>query len=58
MQFEVEIQQDETGQWWLATAVEHGVTAKGRTEKEALALVMEALTLHFKKLRHQPPQSR
>ena len=54
MRFEVEVQQDEAGQW-VATAVEYGVTAKGRTEKEALALVMDALTSHFRKSGGAPP---
>ena len=49
MQFEVEIYRNETGEW-VATAVEHAVTAKGRTEAEALSFLMEALAAHFKKL--------
>ena len=48
VQFEVEIYKNETGEW-IATAIEHDVTAKGRTENEALALLMEALTARFKK---------
>jgi predicted RNase H-like HicB family nuclease len=47
MQFEVEVYQNEHGEW-IATAVEHDVTANGRTEKEALARVMEALAARFK----------
>ncbi|MBI1847961.1 MAG: hypothetical protein HY294_08870 [Candidatus Rokubacteria bacterium] len=47
MKFEVEVYQNEGGQW-IATAVEHDVTAKGMTEKEALARVVEALAAHFK----------
>jgi hypothetical protein len=50
MRFEIEVEETEPGQW-TATAVEHGVTATGRTEKEALALVMDALARHFKKQR-------
>ena len=46
--FEVEIYKNEVGEW-IATAVEHNVTVKGRTENEALGLLMEALTAHFKK---------
>lgn len=38
---------EETGEW-VATAVEHGVTVKGMSEKEALARLMEALVAHFK----------
>ena len=48
MQFEVEVYQNETREW-IATAVAYNVTATGRTEKEALARVMEALAQHFKK---------
>jgi predicted RNase H-like HicB family nuclease len=47
MQFEVEVYRKDTGEW-IATAVEHGVSATGRTETEALARVMEALSTHFK----------
>ncbi len=46
--FEVELYQNEAG-GWVATAVEHDVSATGRTEKEALAILMERLTAHFKK---------
>ena len=49
MQFEVEIYRNEAGEW-VATAVEYGVNATGRTETEALARVMEALSAHLKKL--------
>jgi predicted RNase H-like HicB family nuclease len=48
VQFEVEIYKNEVGEW-VATAVEHDVTATGRTEKEALAILMEKLSAHFKK---------
>ncbi|MBI1735125.1 MAG: hypothetical protein HYR51_08130 [Candidatus Rokubacteria bacterium] len=47
MQFEVEIYKSETGEW-VATAVAYKVTVKGRTENEALAMIMEALNKHFK----------
>jgi len=48
VQFEVEVYQNEAGDW-VATAVAYGVTVTGRTEKEALARVMEALTSRFRK---------
>jgi hypothetical protein len=48
MQFEVEVYKNEAGEW-VATAVEHDVTASGRSEKEALAILMEKLSAHFKK---------
>jgi predicted RNase H-like HicB family nuclease len=52
MQFEVEVERNEMGDW-IATAVAYGVKASGRTEQEALARIMEALALHFK----TPPKS-
>ena len=48
MQFEVEIEKNDKGEW-VATAIQHGVTAKGRTENEALSFLMEKLSAHFKK---------
>jgi len=48
MRFEVEVYQDDIGEW-VATAIEYDVTAKGRTEKESLALLMDALTAHIGK---------
>ena len=47
VQFEVEVYQNEAGEW-VATAVEYDVTAKGLSEKEALARIMEKLSAHFK----------
>jgi predicted RNase H-like HicB family nuclease len=47
VQFEVEVYRSESGEW-VAEAVEYKVTAKGLTEKEALARVMDALAHHFK----------
>jgi hypothetical protein len=47
MRFEVEVYRNDLGEW-VAEAVEYKVTAKGRTEKEALALLMNALAAHFK----------
>ena len=46
MKFEVEAYRNESGEW-VATAVEHDVSAKGASEKEALARLMEALAVHF-----------
>ncbi len=48
MRFEVEVYRNEAGDW-VATAVDYKVTAKGLTEKEALARLMDAIALHFKK---------
>jgi predicted RNase H-like HicB family nuclease len=57
MQFEVEIYKKETGEW-VATAVEYGVSATGRTEPEALARVMDALSAHFKTAPKPPAPAR
>ena len=48
VQFEVEIYKNDVGEW-VATAVVHDVSVTGRTENEALALLMEKLAAHFKK---------
>ncbi len=48
MQFEIEVYRNDAGEW-VAEAVEYKVTAKGFSEKEALARMMEALSHHFKK---------
>ncbi len=48
MRFEVEVYTNEIGEW-VATAIEYDVTATGRTEKESLALLMDALTSHIGK---------
>ena len=48
VRFEVEVYRNEAGEY-VATAVEHEVSATGRTEKEALAILMERLNAHFKK---------
>jgi len=48
MQFEVAVYRNEVGEW-VVTAIEHAVTVKGRTEQEALAMMMNALNEHFKK---------
>lgn len=49
MKFEVVVETNELGEF-VATAVEYpGVSATGRTEKEALALVTRALELHLKR---------
>jgi predicted RNase H-like HicB family nuclease len=48
VKFEVEVAQNDAGEW-VAIAVEYEVSATGRTEKEALARVMEALSAHLKK---------
>ena len=48
VQFEVEIYKNDVGEW-VATAIAHDVSATGRTENEALAILMEKLSAHFKK---------
>ena len=46
----MEIYQNDASEW-VATAVAYNVSATGRTEKEALARVMEALAQHLKMTR-------
>jgi predicted RNase H-like HicB family nuclease len=53
MRFEVEVYKNDLGEW-VAEAVEYKVSATGRTEKEALARVMDALAAHFKQSRPRP----
>jgi len=49
MKFEVIVEKPERGKF-VATAVDYpGVSATGRTEKEALASVVKALELHLKR---------
>jgi hypothetical protein len=48
MRFEVEVYQNDTGEW-VATAVEYDVTVTGRTEKESLAMLMDSLRAHIRK---------
>jgi len=48
MKFEVEVSQNDAGEW-TATAIAYQVTVTGRTEKESLARLMEAVALHLKK---------
>lgn len=48
VQFEVEIYKNDVGEW-VATAIVHDVSATGRTETEALAMLMEKLSAYFKK---------
>lgn len=48
VRFEVEIEKNDAGEF-IATAIEHAVSATGRTEKEALAILMDKLAAHFKK---------
>jgi predicted RNase H-like HicB family nuclease len=47
VKFEVEVYKNEAGEW-VAEAVEYDVKAKGLSEKEALARIMDALAAHFK----------
>lgn len=50
MEFEVEVYRNEQGEF-VATAVAYAVTVNGRTEQEALAMLVEAMTRHFKAAR-------
>ena len=47
MQFEVDVEKNDKGAF-VATAVVYKISVTGRTESEALALLMEKLHRHFK----------
>jgi predicted RNase H-like HicB family nuclease len=49
MRFEVELSQEEGGLFRATAVVYPDVTATGRTEKEALGLLMEAMERYMKK---------
>jgi predicted RNase H-like HicB family nuclease len=49
MRFEVEVAQEETGLFRATAVLYPDVTATGRTEKEALGLLMEAMERYMKK---------
>lgn len=49
MRFEVELSKDEGGLFHATAVVYPEVTATGRTEKEALGLLMEAMERYMKK---------
>lgn len=48
MRFEVELTRDDKGLYHAAAVAYPAVTARGRTEKEALGLLMEAMERHLK----------
>jgi predicted RNase H-like HicB family nuclease len=48
MQFEVELTTEETGLFKAVAVAYPGVTATGRTEKEALGLLMNAMEKYMK----------
>ena len=49
MKFEVELAQEDTGLFRATAVVYPEVTVTGRTEKEALGLLMEAMERYMKK---------
>jgi hypothetical protein len=49
MRFEVEVAQEETGLFRATAVLYPDVTVTGRTEKEALGLLMEAMERYMKK---------
>ena len=53
IEFEVEVTKDEAGLFQVTAILYPEVTASGRTEKEALGLLMEAMKRYMKK---QPPR--
>ena len=47
MQFEVDVEKNEKGEF-VATAVAYKISVTGRTETEALAMLMDKLNQYFK----------
>ena len=47
MQFEVEVEKNDKGEF-VATALAYQISVIGRTENEALAMLMDKLNQHFK----------
>ena len=47
MQFEVDVEKNDKGEF-VATAVAYKISVTGRTETEALAMLMDKLNRHFK----------
>ena len=47
MQFEVEVEKNDKGEF-VATALVYQISVIGRTENEALAMLMDKLNRHFK----------
>lgn len=50
MQFEVDVEKNDKGEF-VATAVAYQISVTGRTETEALAMLMDKLNQHFKNAR-------
>ena len=47
MQFEVDVEKNDKGEF-VATAIAYAISVIGRTENEALAMLMDKLNQHFK----------
>ena len=58
MRFEVELTEEEGGVFKAAAVSYPTVTATGRTEKEALGLLMEAMERYMKQQARQSPERR
>ena len=54
MRFEVELSKEESGLYHATAVLYPDVTATGRTEKEALGLLMEAMERYLKKKAPHP----
>lgn len=57
MRFEVELTEEEGGVFKAAAVSYPAVTATGRTEKEALGLLMEAMERYLKQQKRQSLES-
>ena len=61
MQFEVDVEKNDKGEF-VATAIAYKITVTGRTEPEALAMLMDKLNQYFKaggpEMAPSPPATR
>ena len=62
MQFEVDVEKNDKGEF-VATAIAYQISVIGRTENEALAMLIDKLNQHFKKpggpeMAPRPPNAR
>ena len=54
MQFEVDVEKNDKGEF-VATAIAYNISVTGRTENEALAMLMDKLNQHFRSDRARTP---
>ena len=57
MEFDVLLEQDEDGVWAASVPALPGCFSQGETRKEAVANIVEAISLHLEKVKPLPLQS-